>query len=178
MEPAAAEDDQFAPRNLLARLRANALDPAVLALPRVAAILCLFHSLHLIALEPYWLYIAVLIGSGTIRVIYSSLWSESDRRWYRSGYIGIYMVVIAIVAYTTGWGPILSIGFLFGAAAAFQLFGSKATVPCLVWTTIAMALGQLAIGLHLAPTIIREPIVQGVAALGLLGALLVIELLG
>jgi diguanylate cyclase (GGDEF)-like protein/PAS domain S-box-containing protein len=88
------------------------------------------------------------------------------------------MVVIALVAYTTGWGPILSIGFLFGAAAAFQLFGSKATVPCLVWTTIAMALGQLAIGLHLAPTIIREPIVQGVAALGLLGALLVIELLG
>ena len=179
MEPAASADDgQFAPEHFLARLRTNALDPTVLALPLVAAILCLFRSLHLIALEPYWLYIAVLIGSGTIRVIYSGLWSESDHRWYRSGYIGIYMVVIGVVAYTTGWGPILSIGFLFGAAASFQLFGSKATVPCLVWTTIAMALGQLAIGLHLAPTIIREPIVQGVAALGLLGALLVIELLG
>src|ERR1039457_7150468 len=178
MEPAAAEDDQFAPRNLLARLRTNALDPTVLALPLVAAILCLFRSLHLIALEPYWLYIAVLIGSGTIRVIYSSLWSESDRRWYRSGYIGIYMVVIAIVAYTTGWGPILSIGFLFGAATALEVFGSKATVPCLVCRAVAMILGPLAIALHLAPTLIREPLVHGVAALGLLGALFVIGLLG
>ena len=178
MEPAAGEDNRFASRTFLARLRANALDPTVLALPIVAATLCLFRLLHLIALEPYWLYIAVLIGSGTIRLLYSSLWSESDHRWYRSGYIGIYMLVIAIVAYTTGWGPILSIGFLFGAAAAFELFGSKATVPCLVWTTVAMAVGQVAIGLHLAPTIIREPIVQGVAALGLLGALLVIQLLG
>jgi diguanylate cyclase (GGDEF)-like protein/PAS domain S-box-containing protein len=179
MDPAPlAEDEQVAPTHFLARLRTNAAEPAVLALPLVAAILCLFRWLHLIALEPYWLYIAVLIGSGAIRVVYSALWAETGRQWYRSGYIGLYMMVIAIVAYSTGWGPILSIGFLFGAAASFQLFGSKATFPCLLWTSVAMILGQVAIALHLAPTIVREPVVQGVAGLGLLGALLVIELLG
>ena len=120
----------------------------------------------------------MLVGSGAVRVLFSSLWTEDGHPWYRSTYIGLYMAVIGLVAYTTGWGPILSIGFLFGAAAAFQLFGSKATVPCLVWTTVAVVLAQVAVALHLAPTIIHEPVVQGVAGLGLLGALLVIELLG
>ena len=162
----------------VARLRTNVSDPTVLALPLVAATLCLLRWLHIIALEPYWLYIAVLIGSGIIRAVYSAIWEDSGRSWYRSGYIAIYMCVIALVAYCTGWGPILSIGFLFGAAAAFEVFGSKATVPCLIWTAICMVVGQVAIALHLAPTIIHEPVVQGIAALGLLGALLVINLLG
>ncbi len=88
------------------------------------------------------------------------------------------MAVIGVVAYCTGWGPILSIGFIFGAATALQTFDSTVTWPCLIWTTIVMALGQLAIVVHFAPSLIREPIVQGVAGLGLLGALVVIELLG
>jgi diguanylate cyclase (GGDEF)-like protein/PAS domain S-box-containing protein len=41
-----------------------------------------------------------------------------------------------------------------------------------------MTAGQLAIVLHLAPTMIHVPLVHGVAGLGLLGALLVIQLLG
>ena len=41
-----------------------------------------------------------------------------------------------------------------------------------------MILGQLAIALHLAPTIIEAPTVLGVAGLGLVGALMVIVLLG
>jgi len=82
------------------------------------------------------------------------------------------------VAYSTGWGPILSIGFLFGAAASFQLFGSKATLPCVTWTAVDIGLGQLAIALHLAPSFIHEPLIFGVSVLGLVGAVLVIELLG
>ena len=179
MEPLPlGEDTAASSSNFLTRLRTNLSDPTVLALPLVAIALCLLRWLHVIALEPYWVYIAVLIGSGLLRAAYSAAWEESGRPWYRSGYIAIYMSVIALVAYCTGWGPILSIGFLFGAATAFEVFGSKATVPCLLWTTICMTAGQVAIALHVAPTIIHEPVVQGVAALGLLGALLVINLLG
>ena len=173
-----SEDQPLAPEPFLARLRANAVDPTVLALPLVTGIFFLFRWLHLIALEPYWLYVALVIGGGAIRLVCSALWSESRRPWHCSAYVGAYVVATAVVAYSTGWGPILSIGFLFGAAAAFQLFGSKATRPCLVWTAAAMILGQVAIALDLAPTIIHEPVVEGVAGLGLLGALLVIQLLG
>jgi len=162
----------------LARLRTNALDLNLLANPPVAALFCLLRWLHLIAPEPYWFYIAVVVGGGATSVVSSVLWGEPRHRWHLSAHIGTNMGVIAVVAYSTGWGSILSIGFLFGAAAAIQAFGSQAKWPCVTWTAIAVVLGQVAISLHLAPTLIRGPVVQGVAALGLVGALLVIELLG
>jgi hypothetical protein len=82
------------------------------------------------------------------------------------------------VAYSTGWGSILPVGFLFSAAGAFRLFGSKARTPNLVCTAIAVTLGQVAIALHIAPSILDDPQMQGAAPLGLFGALLVIHLLG
>jgi len=154
------------------------LDRTLLANPPVAAIFCLFRWLHLIAPEPYWVYIAVVVGGGATSVVSSVLWAQSRHPWHRSAHVAANTAVIAVVAYSTGWGPILSIGFLFGAAAAFDQFGSRATRPCLIWTVVAVVLGQTAISLHLAPSMIHEPVVHGVAALGLLGALLVIELLG
>ncbi|HVA08488.1 MAG TPA: EAL domain-containing protein, partial [Acidimicrobiales bacterium] len=172
------EDNPLTLTHFLARLRTGVVDPTMLANVLVAAVFCLFRWLQFIAPEPYWLYITVVIGGGAVIVVSSAWWAESRRRWHRSAYTGAYMAVIATVAYSTGWGPILSIGFVFGAATAFQLFGSKATAPCLVWTAVAVVLGQVAIALHIAPTIIHEPQVQGVAGLGLLGALLVIDLLG
>ena len=172
------EVEQGTPEAFLARLHGNLVDPTLLAIIPVAGAFCLFRWLHLIALQPYWLYLTVLIGSGVLAATYTALWEDSRRPWHRSAYIGSTMVGIAIVAYMTGWGPVLSIGFLFGAAAAFQTYGSMATLPCLLWTVIVVAGGQLAILVHLAPTIIAEPIVQGVAGLGLVGALLVIQLLG
>ena len=159
-------------------MRTSAVDHTLLANPPVAAIFCLFRWLHLIAPEPYWLYVAVVVGGGAASVMSSVLWSTPRRRWHRSAHTAANMAVIAVVAYSTGWGPILSIGFLFGAAAAIEQFGSGATRACLIWTTVAVALGQVAIGFHIAPTLIHRPFVYGVAALGLLGALLVIELLG
>jgi diguanylate cyclase (GGDEF)-like protein/PAS domain S-box-containing protein len=172
------EDESLGRTPFPARLRRYALDPTALSLPLVAAVFCLFRWLHFIASEPYWLYVVLVVGAGAARTLYSALWAESSHRWHRVAYVGASCSGTGLVAYSTGWGPILSIGFLFGAANALELFGSKATRPCLIWTAVAMSLGQLAIALDLAPTKIHEPEVQGVAVLGLLGALLVIELLG
>jgi len=133
---------------------------------------------HLIAAEPYWLYIAVVVGGGIAAILSSVFWAEPSRRWHLNAHVAANMAVIGVVTYSTGWGPILSIGFLFGAAAVIENFGSEATWPCLVWTTAAMVLGQVAIALHIAPTLIREPLVHGVGVLGLFGALIVIQLLG
>jgi diguanylate cyclase (GGDEF)-like protein/PAS domain S-box-containing protein len=159
-------------------VRSSAVDHTLLANPMVAALFCLFRWQHLIASEPYWLYVGMVVGGGAVSVVSSALWADSPRRWQRSAHVGVNMAVIAAVAYSTGWGPILSIGFLFGTAAAMQQFGSKATWPCLVWTASSVVLGQVAIGFHVAPTLIHEPLVHGIAALGLVGVLLVIELLG
>jgi diguanylate cyclase (GGDEF)-like protein/PAS domain S-box-containing protein len=164
--------------SVLRRLRTNALDRELLAIVPVVVAFLVLRRLHLIAPEPYWVYVMLTAGGGALRIVYTTLFGECRRRWHRSAYIGSSMTTIGVVAYGTGWGPILSIGFLFGAANVLEVFGSQATVPCLVWTAVAMTLGQLAIALHLAPTMIHAPLVHGVAGLGLLGALLVIGLLG
>ncbi|HEY5252369.1 MAG TPA: PAS domain S-box protein, partial [Acidimicrobiales bacterium] len=179
MDPArSGNDGSGPPTSLLSRVRVSMADPALLANPPVAALFCLFRWLHLIAPDPYWLYVAIVAGGGMASVLSSVLWADSRRPWHRNAHVAANMAVIAVVAYSTGWGPILSVGFIFGAAAAIQHFGSKATLPSLVWTTVAMVVGQLAIVVHGAPTLIHEPLVHGVAVLGLVGALLVIELLG
>jgi diguanylate cyclase (GGDEF)-like protein/PAS domain S-box-containing protein len=163
----------------IARLRTNASDHALLANPPVAAVFCLFRWLHLIAQEPYWVYVVVVAGGGVASVMCSTLLEPvTGSRLRMNIHVAANMVIIGVVAYSTGWGPILSIGFLFGAASAIQLFGSKSTWPSVVFTTIAIGLGQLAIAVHLAPTLVRAPLVYGVGCLGLIGTVLVEELLG
>ncbi|HTZ08687.1 MAG TPA: PAS domain S-box protein, partial [Acidimicrobiales bacterium] len=168
-----------APRaSFAARFYGHAADPALLANLPVALIFCLFRWLGLIAPEPYWLYVGVVVGGGVVSVLASMLWSSEGRRPDPEIHTAVTMAVIATVAYSTGWGPILSIGFLFGAASGIQHFGSRAVRPSVLWTGVAVGLGQLAIALHLAPSLVRAPLVHGIAALGLLGALLVTALLG
>jgi len=174
----AGSDDTGSGASLRDRLQAAALDHSLIANPLVSAIFCLFRWLHLIAPEPYWFYVALVTGGGAASVLASVFWGEQRRPWHRSAQVAASMGVIAAVAYSTGWGSILSIGFIFGGAAAIQRFGSQATWPSVVWTAVAVLLGQLAIAVHLAPTLIRQPLVHGIAALGLIGVVLVIELLG
>jgi diguanylate cyclase (GGDEF)-like protein/PAS domain S-box-containing protein len=165
-------------RSFRARLRANALDLNLLANPPVAGLFCLFRWLHLIAPQSYVTYVGVVFGGGIASVLSVTLWGDLRRSWHLRAHVGVSMTVIGVVIYITGWGPILSIGFLFGGAAAIETFGSRAKWPCLAWTTIVVILGQAAIAAHVAPSMFKEPDVQGVGALGLMGALLVIELLG
>ncbi len=160
------------------RIAKEITDPSLLVLPLVAAAFCILRFLNLIAHEPYWVYLAVVAGAACVRLADVAFWAMPEGAWQRFVNIGVSLAVIAVVAYCTGWGPILSIGFIFGAATALEMFGSSATLPCLIFTAMFMVFGQIAIILHFAPSLIRQPTVEGVAALGLLGALLVIELLG
>jgi diguanylate cyclase (GGDEF)-like protein/PAS domain S-box-containing protein len=88
------------------------------------------------------------------------------------------MGVVGTVAYATGWGPILSLGFIFGAAYALQLSGSAATIPAVVWSVLYMTAGQLCIASGVSPSLIKAPLVHGLAGLGLLGVVFTIVLLG
>jgi diguanylate cyclase (GGDEF)-like protein/PAS domain S-box-containing protein len=179
MDPARPNGDEaVVAASFWGRMRANALDRTLLANPPVAVVFCIFRWRHLIAPEPYWLYVGLLLVGGLVSVLATTLWGDTKRPWHPSAHIATTTAVIAVVAYSTGWGPILSLGFLFGTAAAIELFGSKARWPCLVSTTVAVGLGQLAIALHLAPSFLRQPRVHGIAGLSLIGVLLVIELLG
>ena len=143
MDQARPGDDLGPTPSFGSRLRTSVLDPALLANPPVVALFCLFRWLRLIAPEPYWVYVAVVVGGGMASILSSVLWSGARRRWHCNAHVAANMVVIGVVAYSTGWGPILAVGFIFGAAAALQHFGSQARWPSLVWTTVVIALGPV-----------------------------------
>jgi diguanylate cyclase (GGDEF)-like protein/PAS domain S-box-containing protein len=161
-----------------ARLRGRVLDPTVLAGPPVAGLLCLSRLGGLIAPLPYWLIVLLVLGAQALSVVLAALWTERARGWHLTAYVGGVMGVIGVVAYSTGWGPILSLGFIFGAGYVLQLSGSEAAKPAMIWTVVYMVLGELAISLGIAPSLIRKPLVHGLAGLGLIGVLLTITLLG
>jgi len=161
-----------------ARLKRQILDPMVLAGLAVAAVLCLFRFIGLIAPIPYWFIVFLVIDAQIISLLAAAAWADHSEGWRLSAYVAVVMGVIGVVAYSTGWGPILSLGFIFGAASAIEIMGSKATRSLLIWAVVCMGIGQLAIAEGVAPSLIREPRVNGLAALCLLGVLLTIALLG
>ena len=144
------------------RLRAQLLDPVVLVGPPVAAVFCLLRYGGLIAPIPYWVIVLLVFGAQTISLLAAAAWLHRPDGWRLTAYVGAVMGVIGIVAYSTGWGPILSLGFIFGSASIVETLGSKATKEALITgTVIYMGIGQVAIVSGVAPSLIGQPRVDG-----------------
>jgi diguanylate cyclase (GGDEF)-like protein/PAS domain S-box-containing protein len=154
------------------------LDPVLLAGPPVAAAFCMLRYAGLIAPIPYWVIVLIVFGAQAISVLAAASWLNRTQGWRLGAYVGSVFGVIAVVAYSTGWGPILSLGFIFGAAQLLETLGSKATRPALIWTVVYMSIAQLAIWTGVVPSLIDEPRVEGLAVLCLIGVVLTIALLG
>jgi diguanylate cyclase (GGDEF)-like protein/PAS domain S-box-containing protein len=118
------------------------------------------------------------MAGGTLALLSATAWGDDRRPWHMPAYVVLNMGIVMAVAYATGWGPVLSIGFLFSSGAAFRLFGSRVTLWAVPTTALWMALGQAGIALGVVPSLIRQPLVHGLAALTMLGAVLTIGLLG
>ena len=74
--------------------------------------------------------------------------------------------LVTIVMYATGWGPVLSIGYMFLVHDVVGNIGARAWRVALVCALAGIALGQLAVAAEVAPSFIPHPRVHGLAALG------------
>ncbi|MBV8462301.1 MAG: hypothetical protein JO368_03350, partial [Acidimicrobiales bacterium] len=124
---------------------------------------------HLLGETPVWLvlallFVAALIGEGVGRL----LLRPDQREWVLHVGVGLQCLTIGAVIYAIGWGPTLAIGFLFVAATALDLAGSRVWYVVAVWAAVATALGQIAIATGLAYSYVAEPWVHGLAALAVL----------
>jgi diguanylate cyclase (GGDEF)-like protein/PAS domain S-box-containing protein len=159
------------------RLRARLFDPINLVVPLLIVVFCLARPTKLIANLPYWAIVGLIVSTLLVNCVGGALWSDATTGWRLAARVGVEMGTIALVVYGIGWGPILVIGFVYGAADTMRTAGSAAAKPAMAWTVIFVAAGQLAIAARVAPTLVHEPQVQGLGALAALGALLTIKLL-
>ena len=159
------------------RFRTRLLDPATLAsLPAIGAFLVL-RPFHLVAPVPYWGLAALVVFAAVVNSAIVALVPEVTTKWHLAVRIGVEMAVIGLVVYGIGWGPILTVGFVFCAADTMRSFGSAAARSAIAWTIVIICLGLTAIYLGVAPSLIAKPLVYGLGVLGAIGAVVTIKVL-
>jgi diguanylate cyclase (GGDEF)-like protein/PAS domain S-box-containing protein len=161
------------------RLGRRLLDPTSLTIPIVVVVFSFFRSKHLIANVPLWAIAVLVVGSYVLTVLEATLWPPEEvvKGWRLQFRIGVQLASITIVIYTVGWGPTLALGLLFGVADCMRTLGSRAARPAMFYCVLFIGLGQLAIATGIAPTLVAQPFVHGLAALAALGIVFTIKLL-
>jgi diguanylate cyclase (GGDEF)-like protein/PAS domain S-box-containing protein len=140
-----------------------------------------FYGLHrwgAIAKVPLWELYLILAAAGLASFVAERRWPARCTRAQLHARVAIDIAATTAVIYAVGWGPTLAIGYVFVVANEFREHGSRVWQPALVGTAIGIGLGEAAIALGIAPTIVPEPEVHGLAVLAILGTAFIMRLLG
>ena len=132
----------------------------------------------LVADVPVWVYLIVLWGGATL--------STATEIWFRrrpskfSLHARIFMQAACVTAalYVTGWGPVMAVAYAFMAQENVARSGARTWRITAFWSLVWIALGQLAIFIGLAPTMVDEPLVHGIALLNGLAVMFVVRMGG
>ncbi len=153
---------------------------ASVALPSAGTALAfvIMARLHLIGNKPVWmilalLFVAAVLGESTSRLLQVNHSPLAVHVGVAGQCLGV-----AAITYVIGWGPTLAIGFLFVAARALDLVGSRVWSVVVLWSAIGTGAGVAAIALGLVPSYVPVPKVYGLAALSVLGVSFVVWVLG
>src|SRR5205807_215864 len=125
-----------------------------------------------------WVLYLILGSAGVASFLAERRWPAHCTQRQLHARVAIDIAATTSVIYAIGWGPTLAIGYVFVVANEFRKHGSRVWHPALVWTTLGIGVGQAAIALGVAPTLISEPEVHGLALLSALGTVFIMRLLG
>ncbi|HEV7526252.1 MAG TPA: EAL domain-containing protein [Acidimicrobiia bacterium] len=123
--------------------------------------------------------IAVLVG-GTIGAL---TLTTTVQNWKRARIlplglrVGLQVLGVTFVIYATGWGPVLSVGFVFCAAQLVATEGSPAVFPVTVWSLACLASAEAAVELRWAPSVVSPARSHGIAVLMAAGLVFVMRIL-
>jgi diguanylate cyclase (GGDEF)-like protein/PAS domain S-box-containing protein len=127
---------------------------------------------------PMWVLITILLATSAMNLL-SFVWL---RRHPGPGAgmqvrLAVSALSTAAVVYAAGWGSMFVIGFVVGVAEIVRSNGSATWRGALGWNAGAIAAGEIAIQLHLAPSVLPLGIAHEVALLGFLCLALVTRVL-
>ena len=157
------------------RLWERLIDPTLITLPVVAPVFWLAARLDLISPTPIWILCALLVVGFVFTSISHALWADCHEGWRLWARVAVQTFNITAVMYAIGWGPMLAIGLVFGVVECIRISGSRAVPPAMVLSFAALGIGELAIAAGIAPTLIEQPLVHGLAILAALGVLFTIK---
>ncbi|MDQ1384635.1 MAG: hypothetical protein QOG65_2014, partial [Actinomycetota bacterium] len=128
----------------------------------IIAIPWLQHA-HLIAATPLWLLIALLGACSLTNALVITIESRLPPTAGLQLRAAVAAISTAWVVYATGWGSLLVIAYAIAIADAMRVHGSRAWLPGLAWSAVAVFLGEVAIEVGIAPSIMRPSTSHAVA---------------
>ncbi len=148
------------------------LHPAQLAPIPVCFLFVLARRFGAIADEPIWLLIGV-VGLAWL----ASKVAEAAFAGRINVRIAVEIASITLVIYAIGWGAMLAVGYVFNMASRLDEDGSKVGRTGIFFSVVFLALGEGAVALGVAKSLMPQPQSYGLAVLSGSGACLVIWVL-
>jgi diguanylate cyclase (GGDEF)-like protein/PAS domain S-box-containing protein len=138
-----------------------------------------FRDEGLVADTPFWLLIVLLLATAAVNLA-SIQWLKGDPEdQYRiQARLAASTLGTTVIIYAIGWGPMLVVAYGVGFAAVLQEAGSASWRSGFAWAVVGVGLGQIAIAIGLAPTLIDEGLSNAVAFGGLMCFGIVARVLG
>jgi PAS domain S-box-containing protein len=164
---------------LLTRLATNRIDQLTVAASLLSALaLWALGRAHVVSPNPLWLWSITLLVALVATLAGQARWRTHPSNALAHGRIGVQVVVVTVLMYLTGWGPILGIGYIVIVGDLTTQMGSRHWRALAVWSVLGFTGGALAIAAGLAPTMLARPCVYGLAALAGAATVFAIVLLG
>ncbi|HEY3724123.1 MAG TPA: sensor domain-containing diguanylate cyclase [Acidimicrobiia bacterium] len=161
------------------RARRRAFLAVFATVPLAAVGIGWFRSEGWVADTPLWVLAVLLLGTAACNLA-SIVWlrgapNEAMRIEAR---LGVSTLATTAVIYAIGWGPMLIVAYGVGFAVVLQEAGSTSWRSGFAWSVIGVFLGQSAIQVGWAPTLIDTGLSNAVALGGLLCFGVVARVLG
>jgi diguanylate cyclase (GGDEF)-like protein/PAS domain S-box-containing protein len=161
------------------RARRRALVAVFATVPLAAAGIWWFHSRGWVADTPYWVLALLLVASAACN--FASI------AWLRGAptaparievRIAVSTLATTAVIYAIGWGPMLIVAYGVGFAAVLQEAGSASWRSGFAWSVVGVFVGQAAIEVGWAPSLIDTGLSNAIALGGLMCFGIVARVLG
>jgi diguanylate cyclase (GGDEF)-like protein/PAS domain S-box-containing protein len=123
-------------------------------IPLVFVIFLAMRHWGYIAAEPLWLY-ALIFGIAGVLYVVIELHAVDDPSPVRLNVqIAVAAATTTAIMYVTGWGPAMIAGYATAAVLTVVRNGSRTWRLCVFWSLVGIAMGQTAISLHWAPSML------------------------
>jgi diguanylate cyclase (GGDEF)-like protein/PAS domain S-box-containing protein len=143
-----------------------------------AAGFLVFRHFGLVGTLPLAVLIALLAASGLVTGMADRLLGGAASGWTMHVRRAVNSAAVTTVIYATGWGPALSVGYLVGVGQETTKGESEPWGPAIAWSLAGLAVGEVAVATHLAPSVFSVKQAHGLAVLSGLGVAFGIRWLG
>lgn len=135
--------------------------------PAAFAALWWLRSAGLIADTPVWI-LGLILAMGAAANLSTSLLvrRHPDSMGCIHARVAASALVTSATIYAVGWGSLLLVAYAIGSSEMLRTIGPTSTRPNLLWNWVAIAAGELAIELGIAPSVVDPKLAHAIAIAG------------